>query len=73
MGPVRRSGPGAGQAQIGQGGQGMGPGMGMQVLSAGGKAQGLNFDHVLHKLQVSSCASSPPLVDLPLITFGHQP
>jgi hypothetical protein len=27
--------------------------MGPPVMSAGGKINGLNFDHVLHKLQVS--------------------
>jgi hypothetical protein len=30
--------------------------MGQPIMSAGGKASGLTFEHVLHKLQVSEVA-----------------
>jgi hypothetical protein len=39
------------QAGTAAGGQALVGGM----MSAGGKAQGLNFDHVLHRLQVGPC------------------
>lgn len=52
MGPIRRPAAGA-QGHTGPGGPGNGAnGYGPTVMSAGGKASGLNFDHVLHKLQV---------------------
>lgn len=41
------------QAGTAAGGQALVGGM----MSAGGKAQGLNFDHVLHRLQVGPCVS----------------
>ena len=50
MGPVRKQNGMGPHSQAQQGGMGMG----YNVLSAGGKAQGLNFDHVLHKLQVGA-------------------
>lgn len=54
MGPQRRNGnPGPLQTGTAAGGQALAGGM----MSAGGKAQGLNFDHVLHRLQVSPCRS----------------
>lgn len=32
--------------------------MGPSIMSAGGKANGLSFEHVLQKLQVGSCLTT---------------
>jgi hypothetical protein len=53
MGPQRRNGnQGPLQAGVNPNGQSLG----MNMMSAGGKAAGLNFDHVLHRLQVRLAA-----------------
>ncbi|GHJ87254.1 hypothetical protein NliqN6_3656 [Naganishia liquefaciens] len=48
MGPQRRNGN---QGPLQQGVAPGGQPLGMNMMSAGGKAAGLNFDHVLHRLQ----------------------
>ncbi len=42
--------------------------MNYNVMSSGGKAQGLNFDHVLHKLQTELQKSRETGVELQSLT-----
>ncbi|KAJ9127251.1 hypothetical protein QFC24_001489 [Naganishia onofrii] len=65
MGPQRRNGnQGPLQAGVNPNGQSLG----MNMMSAGGKAAGLNFDHVLHRLQTELQKSKDTGADLQDLT-----
>ncbi|KAJ9122277.1 hypothetical protein QFC22_001697 [Naganishia vaughanmartiniae] len=65
MGPQRRNGnQGPLQAGVNPSGQALG----MNMMSAGGKAAGLNFDHVLHRLQAELQKSKDTGADLQNLT-----
>ncbi|KAJ9093922.1 hypothetical protein QFC19_008155 [Naganishia cerealis] len=65
MGPQRRNGnQGPLQAGVNSSGQSLA----MNMMSAGGKAAGLNFDHVLHRLQTELQKSKDTGADLQALT-----
>ncbi|KAJ9100510.1 hypothetical protein QFC21_003550 [Naganishia friedmannii] len=65
MGPQRRNGnQGPLQAGVNPSGQSLG----LNMMSAGGKAAGLNFDHVLHRLQTELQKSKDTGADLQNLT-----